>query len=41
MIEAKKNVSGVLDNYADTSIGIKIRDSYFNFLNLRTSYKRF
>ena len=35
VIEAKKNVSGVLDNYADTSIGIKIRDSYFNFLNSR------
>ena len=41
IIEAKKNVSGVLDNYADTSIGKKIRDSYFNFLDLRASYKDF
>ena len=41
VIEAKKNVSGVLDNYADTSIGKKIRDSYFNFLDLRVGYKDF
>ena len=41
VIEAKKNISGVLDNYADTPIGTKIRDSYFNFLDLRASYKDF
>ena len=41
VIEAKKNVAGVLDIYADTKIGSKIKDSYFNFLNLRNNYKDF
>ena len=30
-----------LDNYTDTSLGKKIRDDYFQFLGLRTSYKDF
>jgi TRAP-type mannitol/chloroaromatic compound transport system substrate-binding protein len=41
VLEAKKNVTGVLDSYADTEIGNRIRDSYFDFLNLRTSYNNF
>ena len=41
VIEAKKNISGVLDNYTDTPLGTKIRDDYFKFLGLRTSYKDF
>ena len=41
VIEAKKNINGVLDNYTDTSLGKKIRDDYFQFLGLRTSYKDF
>ena len=41
VVEAKKNVTGVLDSYADTEIGNRIRDSYFDFLNLRTSYNDF
>ena len=41
VIEAKKNISNVLDNYTDTTLGKKIRDDYFNFLSLRTSYKDF
>ena len=41
VVEAKKNVSNVLDNYADTEIGYRIRESYFNYLNLRTNYKDF
>ena len=32
VIEAKKNINGVLDNYTDTSLGKKIRDDYFQFL---------
>ena len=41
VVEAKKNAPGVLDTYADTAIGTKIRDSYFNFLNMRSNYKDF
>ena len=41
VIEAKKNISGVLDNYTDTPLGTKIRDDYFKFLDLRASYKDF
>ena len=41
VIEAKKNISGVLDNYTDTPLGTKIRDDYFKFLGLRASYKDF
>ncbi len=41
VIEAKKNVIGVLDNYADTNIGSSIKDSYFDFLKLRNNYKDF
>jgi TRAP-type mannitol/chloroaromatic compound transport system substrate-binding protein len=41
VVEAKKNAPGVLDTYADTIIGTKIRDSYLDFLNMRSSYKDF
>ena len=41
VIQAKNNVNNVLDEYADTAIGSKIRDSYFEFLNLRSNYKDF
>jgi TRAP-type mannitol/chloroaromatic compound transport system substrate-binding protein len=41
VVEAKKNAPGILDSYADTAIGTKIRDSYFDFLIMRSSYKDF
>ena len=41
VVQASKNVNSVIDDYADNELGIKIRDSYMNFLNLRRGHSDF
>ena len=41
ILEASKNVNSVIDNYAIDEISIKVRDSYFKFLNKRKSFSNF
>ena len=41
VVQASKNVNSVIDEYADNELGIKIRDSYMSFLNLRRGHSDF
>jgi TRAP-type mannitol/chloroaromatic compound transport system substrate-binding protein len=41
VVQASKNVNSVIDEYADNDLGIKIRDSYMSFLNLRKGHSDF